>query len=533
MTRPASRDSNEMISGTSLPGIIIPVLPHDMQPLPKTSRAWLVAVAICAIAVSIAFYCLSIQWREGLIVTDHRNPGYGGAAWGLYVGFYVFFVGVSFAGITVAALSRLFDIEALRPLSRLAELITITALIVGAGAIITDLGRPLDGLMKLPRFANPRSPFYGTFTLVVAGYLFSSLVYFFLSGRADSARMAKTSQSKLRFMYRFWASGYKDTPAERTRHRRVTYWLALTILPLLVIAHSTLGFIFGIQSGRPGWYSALQAPAFVVMAGVSGIGMVIVVAAGVRRLCKLHDRIPDRSLRWLGNLLWVLALTYLYFMLVEELTATYAAPEADRHVAHEITMGSFAPLFWITVGCLVLTFIIPFVLFLRRRTSVTALVVVGLLANVAAILKRFLIVVPSQTHGALTPVEPPLPHVPSLVELGVIFGMFGAVALMILIFIRIFPIVPTPHDGPRLRRPPRDALRTLVTISTAAAAVFLIALGLTDSFRLYSGHEIDPRLPFAPVIFASGVMLLFSSAIVYELFPKRPDPASTPVKEEP
>jgi len=511
---------SDSISGRGAPFVV----PHDLQPLPPTRPAWLIAVALSVAAIAIGVYAFSVQWREGLIVTDHRNPGYGGAAWGLYVGFYVFFVGVSFAGITVAAMSRLFDIAALKPLSRVSELLTISALIVGATAIMIDLGRPVDGIIKLPRFANPRSPFYGTFTLVVAGYLFSSLVYFFLSGRSDAAKMRWVSKGPLlRLFYRLWASGYRGTQAERDRHRRVSYWLALTILPLLVIAHSTLGFIFGIQSGRPGWFSALQAPSFVVMAGVSGIGMVIVVAAGVRKLCRLHDRIPDASLRWLGNLLWVLALVYLYFMLVEELTATYAAPEADRHVAHEITMGSFAHLFWLTVGCLLAAFLIPFIMYLRRRVSVGWLVIAGLLANVAAIVKRFLIVVPSQTHGALAPIEAPLPHVPSLVELAIIAGMFGAVALMILVFIRVFPIVPTPHVGLRTRVP-RDPLRSLLTLITALVALGLIGVGLADSFRLFSHGEIDPRIPYSPVIFATGVMLLFSSAVVYELFPGRTSP---------
>ena len=49
----------------------------------------------------------------------------------------------------------------------------------------------------------------------------------------------------------------------------------------------------------------------------------------------------------------------------------------------------------------------------------------------------------------------------------------------------------------------------------------MIFVGLTDSFRLWSGSEIDPRIPFAPAIFAGGVVLLFSSAIVYEVFPTR------------
>jgi hypothetical protein len=52
-------------------------------------------------------------------------------------------------------------------------------------------------------------------------------------------------------------------------------------------------------------------------------------------------------------------------------------------------------------------------------------------------------------------------------------------------------------------------------------ALALVVVGLTDSFRLWSGGELDPRIPFAPLIFAAGVMMLFSTAIVYELLPGR------------
>src|SRR5262249_34850893 len=146
------------------------------------------------------------QSAYGFIVTGLRTPGYGSAAWGLYIAFDVFFVGVRFAGITVAAICRLFDIPILKPITRLAELLTITALLAGACVVLADLGRPAHGLLKLPRYANPSSPFYGTFTLVLAGYLFSSLVFFFLSGRSDAARLAADPRTGGRWFYRLWAS---------------------------------------------------------------------------------------------------------------------------------------------------------------------------------------------------------------------------------------------------------------------------------------------------------------------------------------
>lgn len=493
---------------------------HDTQPLPRTTLAWLVCITAAAGAIGFGLYCFREQLVHGFIVTGLRNPGRGGGAWGLYIAFDVFFIGVSFAGITVAALCRLFDLAVLRPVTRLAELLTITALIGGACAVMSDLGRPDQGLVNLPRYANPRSPFFGTFTLVVAGYLFSSVVYFLLAGRADAAATAATAR-RGRWFYRLWASGWRGGCADVDRHHRVSFWLALSIMPLLVTAHSTLGFIFGIQSGRPGWYSALQAPGFVVMAGVSGIGMLILLTLGIRRLLHLHDRIPDASLAWLGHFMCVLSLVYLYFMVVEELTATYAAPAAERHLAHEVVGGHFAPLFWVAAGSLFLAFAITFFLYLRRRTSIGALAVAAALANIAAVGKRFLIVVPSQTHGALAPVGPPGSYAPTWVELGVVGGMFGVVAFAILAFVRVFPIVPTPHPHAAAQPAARDWRRVAAAGTTAMVALLLVAIGLADSFRMWSGDEIDPIIPFAPAIFAGGVILLFSSAIVYEVFPAR------------
>lgn len=488
--------------------------------IPEPRRTWWALAGISAVALACGAFSYYNEEHFGTIVTGMRSPGYGGASWGLYIVFVVFFIGVSFAGITVAALARLFQIEVLKPITRLAELLTLVALIAGAFCVLADLGRPLVGLQNLPRFANPSSPFFGTFTLVVSGYMFSSLVYFFLAGRADAAAAAQHSKGPLRWFHIAWASGFRDEPAHRSRHHRVSFWLSLGILPMLVTAHSTLGFVFGIQGGRPGWFGALQAPAFVMLAGVSGTGMLILLTLAFRWLYRLHDRIPDASIRWLGNFLWVLALVYLYFTIVEELTATYAAPEADRHIAHEIVGGQFAPLFWITIACLFATFLIPFVLYVRDKTNVGWVAVAALSANVAAVCKRFLIVIPSQTHGALVRLESGH-YTPTWVEIGVVLGLIGLVFTALLVFGRIFPLVPGSHGHTERVTPKAEALRRISSVATALTAVGLIVFGLMDAFRLWSAGEVDNRVPFSPVIFLSGVMLLFISAVVFELVPER------------
>ena len=487
--------------------------------LPAATLGWYALVAVALGAIGLALYAYSVQFREGYIVTNLRNPGRGGAAWGLYIAMDVYFVGVSFAGITVASIARLFKLDVLEPVTRLAELLTITALLAGACVVVADLGRPGHGLLELPQLARPSSPFFGTFTLVVAGYLFSSLVAFFLTGRRDAATMARIGPRWLRWFYRAWASGYRFTPEEHARHGRTTFWLAITILPLLVCAHSTLGFIFGIQAGRPGWYSALQAPGFLVLAGASGTGMLILAAVILRRMLRLRAQIPDTAIHWLGGFLWVLALVYLYFTIVEELTASYAGPRMDRHVAHAVVTGGYATSFWVYVGAMFLGFLIPFVQFLRGRPSVTGIAVAAALVNVAAVVKRLLIVVPSQTHGSYLALEQGT-YTPSWIEWSIMAGAAGVVLLAILVFARVFPLA---HGhAPELSRDtplPRDAVRRVASLGWAAVAIVLVVVGLTDSFRLWSGADLDPRLPYAPLIFAAGVMMLFSTAIVYEVLP--------------
>ena len=410
----------------------------------RTGAGWWALVLILLGLVGLGIRAYIHQFTQGEIVTGMRDIGTGGgAAWGLYIAFVVYFVGVSFAGITVASLIRLLNMKQLRPVSRIAELLTIISLPLGAFAILADLGQPGRGIVHLLRYARLQSPFFGTLTLVIAGYFFASLVYLYLAGRRDAALYAR-KPGRLQWFHRLWAAGYKDSPAEQERHARTSWWLALAILPLLVTAHSTLGFVFGIQVGRPGWFSALQAPGFVVLAGASGIGLLIVVAALLRQLMGLKRELNLDVFRWLGNFLWVLTLAYLYFMVAELLTANYAAQLHEGIVSSAIISGEYAWLFWLSVVLLVVPFVLLLVQFLTRRYSLALIVMAGVMVNLAAIGKRFLIVVPSQTHGTVLDYLPGS-YSPTWVEYSIILGLFALGALMYAVFIKVFPIVEMPE----------------------------------------------------------------------------------------
>lgn len=416
------------------------------QGVGQMNGAWRLFVIGALAVLGFGIYSFWQEATQGMVVTGMRDVGtMGGATWGLYITMVVYFIGVSFAGITVAALIRIFNLDHLKPIARTAELLTVVSLILGGLAIIVDLGNPMRGVVNLFKYARPQSPFFGTFSLVVAGYLFSSLVYLYLGGRRDAARLAK-SPSRLQWFHRLWAAGYADTPEERDRHDRASFWLAIAIVPLLVVAHSTLGFVFGLQVGRPGWYGTLQAPAFVALAGVSGIGHILILAAIVRKVTAAPHRIGEAIFAWLGKFLLGMLLVYLYFMVVELLTLVYATPETEKRLSDALLTGEFAWIYWGSVAALVISAVVLIWQAVVRRWNVTWLVAVGVLANLAAIGKRYLIVVPSQTHGTLLPYDTGS-YSPSIVEFGVIAGLFALGALLVGLFFKAFPALPIEDEG--------------------------------------------------------------------------------------
>src|SRR3990172_13074121 len=91
----------------------------------RGGRTWYPVVALLLILLGVGIYAYLQELSEGMAATGLRNLGpQGGATWGLYITFVIYFVGLSFAGIITAALIRLAKIDRLRPLVRLGALLT-------------------------------------------------------------------------------------------------------------------------------------------------------------------------------------------------------------------------------------------------------------------------------------------------------------------------------------------------------------------------------------------------------------------------
>ena len=81
-----------------------------------------------------------------------------------------------------------------------------------------------------------------------------------------------------------------------------------------------------------------------------------------------------------------------------------------------------------------------------RRYSLSLIILAAVLVNVAAIFKRYLIVVPSLTYGNLLP-YPVGSYTPTWVEYSVVIGLMAFGILLYILFMKVFPIMEVQEPG--------------------------------------------------------------------------------------
>src|SRR6266511_1686338 len=113
---------------------------HDaiVTPILTVGRRFRIWAAALAGVVAWALFAWIWQLTHGLGATNLGRPVY----WGLYITNFVFFIGVSHAGTLISAILRIVQAEWRRPITRMAEVITVLVLFFGVGDLLLDLSVP-------------------------------------------------------------------------------------------------------------------------------------------------------------------------------------------------------------------------------------------------------------------------------------------------------------------------------------------------------------------------------------------------------
>jgi molybdopterin-containing oxidoreductase family membrane subunit len=390
-------------------------------------RRW--AIGLGAV-VLWAIFAWVWQLAYGLGETGLGRPVY----WGLYITNFVFFIGVSHAGTLISAILRIVQAEWRRPITRMAEVITVLVLFFGVGNVLLDLGRP-DRALDVVLHPHLRSPLLWD-VISISIYLTASSFYLYLPLIPDIARLRdQTSGWRHRF-YRRLSIGWTGTEQQWRRLERAIGVMAILVIPIAVSVHTVVSWVFAMTI-QPMWHSTIFGPYFVVGAIFSGIAAIIIAMAIVRRVYGLEAYLKPIHFNNLGLLLLVMACLWFYFTFAEHLTTYYGQEPDEIAVFNARLYGPFAPLFWTMVAT---CFVGPFVILANSRTrTVGGTVVASILVTIGMWIERFTIVVPSLSNPR-APIHT-YSYWPSWVELSLMAGCFAAFTLLYMGFTKLFPIV--------------------------------------------------------------------------------------------
>lgn len=307
--------------------------------------------------------------------------------WGLPVSSYVFFVLTSTGLTFVASLAMVFGMKDFYPIAKRCVWGALITLIIGFISLGLEIGNPLRMLWAIPTNMAVTSPLWwmGLFYLA---YMVLLIGKFLLINKGDW----DSSQSR---------------------------FIGIASLIAVIIAHATLGSVFGMMGMRPFWYGPMVPVYFLITAFLSGLAFIMLfinldygvdqanMSEGARKAMSQH--VPTIFAIVLGLVI--------VFTVAKTATGLWTnMTEVNVPTRHMVSSLLFNFELWAGM-------VLPFFLMLSaKRSEAMTQVIAGGLVIVALFIGRYEYVV----GGQLVPLfkgswEPDLiAYTPSMTEIGIV-----------------------------------------------------------------------------------------------------------------
>ncbi|SFS07773.1 prokaryotic molybdopterin-containing oxidoreductase family, membrane subunit [Halomicrobium zhouii] len=414
-----------------------------VRPIQSRSKGYLLALAASLAAIGVWVFFYTQQLEHGMIVTNLADWGSGGGVpWGLYIGAFIWWVGIAHGGIILSAAVRLIGLDTYQPVARMAELLTIAALTCAGLFILIHVGRP-DRLVTSVLPAWPTrvqwSPLMWDVTVITAYFVLTG-TYLMLTIRYDVHRLRDQLPDVLEPVYQALMIGY--TEKEDAVVERMVWWVAFAIIIMapLLLHGGVIPWLFALLPSMAGWHGGVQGPSFLSIALTSAVSGIIIIAAAFRWAYDWEELIPDAVFRGLAKWLGFFSLLFLWLQLQQVVTGIFAAPTTLQH-ATEVKLST--PLYWVAIGLVGLTLAYVFASALKPSLfSIRAMVMASFAVLVGTLVEKTLFVVEGLQHAHFALYDGvPGAYVPSPVELSAVLGTAGIAVLFFLVVSKVIPVV--------------------------------------------------------------------------------------------
>lgn len=421
--------------------------------LGRPGKGWWALFALAVAGVGLFFGAWGYQIYRGIGVSGLNSP----IGWGTYITTFVFWVGIAHSGTLISAILFLFRARWRQSVYRLAEAMTVFAVMTAGLFPLIHVGRVWYGYWLFPypnsRFLWPnfKSPLVWD-VFAVTTYFTVSAVFFYLGCIPDIAAARDQATGWRKKLYTVIALGWRGTDSQWHHFGKAYIFLAALATPLVLSVHSVVSWDFAM-SIIPGWHATIFAPYFVAGAIFSGVAMVITLAVPMRKIFGLEAYLTIKHFDALAKLILLTSLIVLYAYLAEFFMAWYSGEEIERTSFWNRLFGNYWWAAWIMLVC---NGLVPIMLWFKRvRHSIPALFVISIFINIGMWFERYVIVVTSLSHDFVPWAWGS--YRPSVVEMSIMVGSFAWFGLWFLLFTRLLPpvaiaelkeVLPPPLRGP-------------------------------------------------------------------------------------
>jgi len=411
-----------------------------LAPLWSRARAWWIAFAVTGAGALLFAFAITYTVVAGIGVWGNNIP----VAWAYAITNFVWWIGIGHAGTFISAFLLLLQQRWRASVNRIAEAMTLFALVQAALFPVLHLGRPWFAYWLIPYPATMqvwpqfRSALPWDFAAILT-YFTVSLLFWYTGLVPDLAAARDRAPTRAaRITYGIFALGWRGAARHWQAYRIAYGLLAGLATPLVISVHSIVSMDFA-TSQLPGWHSTIFPPYFVAGALYSGFAMVITLVVPLRRIFHLEDVITTRHLDSIGKMALAMAWILIYAYVVETFLAWYRGDVFERYtLLVSRPSGPYAWIFWLMIAC---NCLVPQVLWSRRlRTAPLVLFAASLLIQAGMWMERFIIIVTSLNRDFL----PSSWHIyaPTWVDWSLLAGSISFFLLLFLLFLRFVPFIP-------------------------------------------------------------------------------------------
>ena len=182
----------------------------------ETDIKYWVIVLVLGIVVLGAMCAAGYMINRGIGVTGLNRP----VMWGFFITNFVFWVGISHAGVMLSAILRLAKAEWRRPATRAAEILTLFSLMTAVLMPILHSGRPWRTLywafpydFQRGIWSDVRSPLVWD-PAAITTYLVCSTLFVAVALIPDLAVLRDRASGVLKMLYSVLSLGWRGTPRQ-------------------------------------------------------------------------------------------------------------------------------------------------------------------------------------------------------------------------------------------------------------------------------------------------------------------------------